>query len=132
MLAYLTDPIEPAVTLAEVKAHLHIDDDTETDMLQQYMAAATQEAEHHLCREIIKRNDDKAVCDSIEDVPSAIKQVILARVASFYSQREDMGERQLSTYYRNLLDPWILYSREDEEYPPARVCGLFCVLLLNV
>jgi len=26
-----------------------------------------------------------------------------------------MGERQLSTYYRNLLDPWILYSREDEE-----------------
>lgn len=47
--------------------------------------------------------------------PSAIKQVILARVASFYSQREDMGERQLSTYYRNLLDPWILYNREDEE-----------------
>ena len=115
MLAYLTDPIEPAVTLAEVKAHLHIDDDTETDMLQQYMAAATQEAEHHLCREIIRRNDDKAVCDSIDDVPQAIKQVILARVASFYSQREDMGERQLSTYYRNLLDPWILYSREDEE-----------------
>ena len=114
-LAYLTDPIEPAVTLAEVKAHLHIDDDTEADMLQQYMAAATQEAEHHLCREIIRRNDDKAVCDSIEDVPSAIKQVILARTASFYSQREDMGERQLSTYYRNLLDPWILYSREDEE-----------------
>lgn len=104
MLAYLTDPIEPAVTLAEVKAHLHIDDDTETDMLQQYMSAATQEAEHHLCREIIRRNDDKAVCDSIEDVPSAIKQVILARTASFYGQREDMGERQLSTYYRNLLD----------------------------
>ena len=106
-------PIAP-VTVEEVKAHLRIDDDIEDALLEQYILSATQEAEQILEREIIFRKDPKALSKNIENVPPTVKQYIYCMVGDMYAHRELSDVSQLQTFHKHLLDPYILYYREDE------------------
>lgn len=106
-------PIAP-VTVEEVKAHLRIDDDIEDALLEQYILSATQEAEQILEREIIFRKDPKALSKDIENVPPTVKQYIYCMVGDMYAHRELSDVSQLQTFHKHLLDPYILYYREDE------------------
>lgn len=114
MIYQTTAPIAP-VTLEEVKAHLRIDYDGEDDLLNQYILTATQDAEHRMTREIVKRNDPYALCESADNCPPTVKQYVLAFVGDMYSHRELTDLSNYKTFYAHLLDPYILYIREDEE-----------------
>ncbi len=102
------------VTVADLKAHLRIDTAAEDNLLQQYIYAATQEAEHYMQREIIKRNDAYAICESAAEVPYVIKQYLLVQAGFLYSHRETQGTDSLHTYHEHLLDGYRLYYREDD------------------
>ena len=80
-MSYLDNlPVELPVTVAEAKAHLRIDTDADDSILQQYILASTQQAEHILQREIIYRSDPKALADVSDEVPQTVKQYILTRI----------------------------------------------------
>lgn len=113
MIWQKTSPISP-VTLEVFKAHMHIDDDFEDDLLSQYLVSATGYAEHLMQREIIKRNDDQALAESADDVPPAVKQYVLCLAGDYYTHREMSGEKTLTEYHDHLLDPFILWNREEE------------------
>lgn len=117
-MSYLDNlPVELPVTVAEAKAHLRIDTDADDNLLQQYILASTQQAEHILQREIMHRSDPKALADVSDEVPQTVKQYILVLTGDMYNHREmhSVVNNTLTTYYKNLLDPYILYFREDED-----------------
>lgn len=102
------------VTIDEFKQHLQLDDDLYSDekgikILNQYLLAATNLAEHILQREIIKRTDDNAIAESIVDVPEVVKQYVLTQASDYFYQRELSGERTFNTYHKHLLDAYRLY-----------------------
>ena len=114
MIWHKTLPVSP-VTLEELKAHLHIDDDFEDASLSQYLLAATQDAEHILQREIIRREDLEALAEDATTVPAVVKQYVLCLAGDMFANRELSGEKQLSVHFAHLLDPFILYDRALEE-----------------
>lgn len=114
MIYTKTLPISP-VTLDEVKAHLRLDIDEEDELLNSYILAATQDAEHRMCREIIYRRDPFCLCHDINDVPPIVKQYILITVADMYTNRENITEKTVNFRFVHLLDPYILYNRQEDE-----------------
>ena len=113
MIWQKTSPLSP-VTVDELKAHLHIDDDFEDTLLSQYLLTATGDAEHTMQREIIKRNDEQALAESASNVPPAVKQYVLVVAGDLFVHREMSGEKALSQYHVHLLDPFILWNRDEE------------------
>lgn len=103
------------ISVSELSIHLRLDEiaDEETSLLQQMIYTATQEAEHYMQREIIKRGDALAVCESADTVPFCIKQYLLAEAGFLYKHREIQGTDNLHRYHIHLLDPYILYNRVD-------------------
>lgn len=71
----------PVVTLDELKQHLRVEYDVDDDLIQSYGLAAVEYAEQICDREIIKRSDPRAVCESIDEVPSSIKTWVKLYVA---------------------------------------------------
>ncbi len=112
MIYQNTSPILP-VTLEEIKAHLRISHDSEDSLIMQYAMSATLDAEHRLMREIIFREDEQALAQNIDDVPACIKQYILCVVGDLYAHRELSTNSTLSVHFEHLLDPFILYDREE-------------------
>ena len=112
-----TPPTTLPVTLATLKAHLRLDaDDTsEDDLLTQYILTATQEAEHFMQREIIRRNDEQALADNADGVPPTVAQYVLTEAGHLYNHREMMGTDNLHTYHQHLLDPYRLFDREADD-----------------
>ena len=108
-------PTTLPVTLAELKAHLRLDaaDTAEDDMLTQYILSATQEAEHFMQREILRRSDAYALADEPSGVPPSVKQYLLVEAGFMYNHRETQGADNLHTYHQHLLDGYRLYHRED-------------------
>lgn len=113
MIWQKTAPVSP-VSVDELKTHLHIDDDFEDSLLSQYLLTATGDAEHTMQREVIKRNDDQALAESADDVPPAVKQYVMVLAGDFFTHREMSGEKALSQYHVHLLDPFILWNRDEE------------------
>lgn len=111
MIWQQTIPTSP-VTVDELKAHLHIDDDFEDALLSQYLLSATQDAEHTMQREIIKRGDDEALAEDADSVPPAVKQYVLCLAGDMFANRELSGEKALSVHFAHLLDPFIIWDRE--------------------
>lgn len=107
-----TLPIAP-ITVEEIKAHLRIDDDSEDTLISQYILTATQDAEQRMQREVIFRNDSKALAKTIADVPPIIKQYIMCYVGDMYAHRELTDLSNYKTFYEHLLDPFVLYIRDD-------------------
>lgn len=100
------------VTVATVKAQLRIDDDSEDDLIAQYIEAAQEDAETRLHRQIYSDNaEDNPVTDDPEKVPALIKQYILVTAGDFYRNRENRQEKQYTTYFEHLLDQYIDYTR---------------------
>ena len=112
MIYQETAPILP-VTIDEIKAHLRISHDSEDTLLKQYALSATLDAEHRLMREVIYRQDNKALSKTIDDVPACIKQYVLCVVGDMYAHRELSTSSSLSVHFVHLLDPFILYDRDD-------------------
>lgn len=109
-----TAPLPP-VTVAEVKAHLRIDDDFEDGLLSSYIISATAIAEQIMCREVIYRKDSRALAKSAQEVPQLVKQFVLCQVGDYYAHRELTDKTGYSTFFKHLLDPFILFKRDDEE-----------------
>lgn len=104
------------VTVADLKAHLRLDSDdtSEDDLLEQYIFAAVQEAEHYMQREIVQRADTMAICEDAADVPQSIKQYLLAEAGFIYNHRESQGTDNLHRYHEHLLDGYRLFYRGEE------------------
>lgn len=109
-----TKPIAP-VTVEECRAQARIDDESEDALLESYIIVATQQAEQIMQREIIYRQDPKALSQTIDDVPLTVKQFILCYVADLYAHRELHDASGLTVFYEHLLDPFILYNRDADE-----------------
>lgn len=108
-----TAPLPP-VTVAEAKAHLRIDDDYEDALLSSYIISATAIAEQIMCREVIYRKDSYALATSAEAVPQLVRQFVLCQVGDYYVHRELTDKTGYSTFFKHLLDPFILFKRDDE------------------
>lgn len=67
-----------------------------------------------MMREIIYRKDEKALAKSADDVPANVKQYIFCAVGDLYAYRELSTTTALTTHYKHLLDPYILYDRAEE------------------
>ena len=106
-----------AVTIEQLHHHLQIDFDFDDGLLESYALAATQHAEHIMQREIIKRGDPQALCESIDTVPPMVRQYVLLETADLYRYRETMQSGSLTPIFVHLLDPFILYDRhlKDEQ-----------------
>lgn len=104
-----------AVTLARAKAYLRVTHGAEDELISNLINAATAQAEQICGREIVKRDDDNALVESIEDVPTkapGVHQWILMCVADFYEKR-GASESPVATgrrYYDHLLDPYRLFG----------------------
>ena len=104
-----------AVGLDELKQHLRVDYDTDDDLITSYGIAAVDYAEAVCDREIVKRTDEKAVCESMETVPDSIKTWIKLYVADLYERRSiTEGQEFKFRNYDHLLGPWIIYDRVGE------------------
>ncbi|MCD0494828.1 head-tail connector protein [Chromobacterium violaceum] len=96
--------------LSLVRLQCRIDQDlTEDDpLLRLYVAAAVSLAEQALGQSLATQ------WPKDEDVPEAIKQWVLLRVATAYAQREAVASGQPlqqlpRTFVDGLLDPWRVY-----------------------
>lgn len=106
---------KPAVTLEDVKAHLRIDDDSEDHLLEAYILVASEQAEHIMQREIIYRNDENALAKTLEEVPQTVRSFCLCYVGDLYNHREMSDVQNLTTFWKHLLDPFIIYYKDGEE-----------------
>ena len=114
MIYQTSAPIAP-VTLDECKAQMRIDYDDEDTIITQYILTATQDAEHRMVREIVKRNDPQALCETAENCPPSVKQYILVSVSDMFAHRELQETGTYTTHFEHLLDPFILYNRTEDE-----------------
>lgn len=105
-----------AAALDDVKLHMRVDNDDEDALISAYILAASQLAEHIMGREIIKRDDDNALCSDISSVPAAVKAWIYLYCSDLYENRAiTEGGDSKKRNYDHLLDPWIIYWRDDDE-----------------
>ncbi|MVX56792.1 head-tail connector protein [Parasutterella muris] len=106
------DSAAEVVTLEELKHHLRVEHDADDDLIQSFGLAAAEYAEHICDRQIVRRDDSLAVCDSISDVPASIKTWIKLYVTDLYERRSltEGGEFKIRNY-DHLLDRWIIYDR---------------------
>lgn len=106
---------ELAITLARAKAHLRVDHDADDDLINAYIGAATEQAEHVLGREIVKVNDEKALAETVDDVPPAVAAWVCLAVADMYEKRSisEAGLGQGRRNYDHLLDGFRLFSRDE-------------------
>ena len=92
-------PAKPVVLLDELKQHLRVDHDAD-------------DAEQICDREIVKRDDPRAVCESVEEVPASIKTWVKLYVTDLYERRSlTEGGESKNRNYDHLLDAWIIYDR---------------------
>lgn len=75
-----------ALTLAEVKLHLRVDHNSEDTLIQQYMAAAHDQVEQFLGREV-PWDVTSALPDGV--YPAAVRNAELQTIAGMYAYRED-------------------------------------------
>lgn len=118
MVIYQQSAAVPIVTLAEAKAHLRVDYDFEDTLIESYISASTQMAEHILQREIVQRQDPCALCKDAADAPLIVKQFVLCQVGDFFANRELTTDKAVNVRYQHLLDPFIKYDRTKEENTP--------------
>lgn len=113
MIWQKTIPVSP-VSVERFKEHMRIDDDSEDSLIEHYLLTATEDAEHTMQREVIKRNDEYALAESADDVPPAVKQYVLVLAGDYFTHREMSGDKELKSYYDHLLDKHILWGRDEE------------------
>lgn len=118
-MLYQETPAKPAITLQTLKKQLNLpldwpDDDS---VLEMDILAATSLAEHIMRREVIQRQDAKALATEQNGVPPTVQMWVTMYASKLYSTREsDDGTSAEASYaHRHLLDPWIIYDREDDE-----------------
>lgn len=87
-MAYQDGNPTAAITLADAKAECRVLHDAEDDVINGYILAATEEMEDLLQRQIIKRNDESALCLSIDEVPPRLKWAIKLMVRAKYERRD--------------------------------------------
>ena len=90
-----------ALTLAEVKLHLRVDSDAEDSLIQQYMAAAHDQVEQFLGREV-PWDVTSALPGGV--YPAAVRQGELQIIGDLYRNRETNSERGTALY--QLLFPY--------------------------
>lgn len=90
-----------ALTLAEVKLHLRVDSDAEDALIAQYMAAAHDQVEQFLGREV-PWGATSALPDGV--YPAAVKSGELLIIGDLYRNRETNSEPGTALY--QLLFPY--------------------------
>ena len=90
-----------ALTLAEVKLHLRVDSDAEDSLIQQYMAAAHDQAEQFLGREV-PWDVTSALPSGV--YPAAVRSGELLIIGDLYRNHETNSEPGTALY--QLLFPY--------------------------
>lgn len=90
-----------ALTLAEVKLHLRVDSDAEDSLIQQYMAAAHDQVEQFLGREV-PWGVTSAAPDG--EYPAAVRSGEMLIIGDLYRNRETNSEPGTALY--RLLFPY--------------------------
>lgn len=118
-MLYQETPSIPAITLQTLKKQLNLPLDWPDDdpLLEMNIIAATSLAEHVMRREVIQRRDAKALATEQSGVPSTVQMWVAMYASKLYMTREsDDGTATEASYaHRHLLDPWIIYDRENDE-----------------
>lgn len=83
------------LTLAEVKLHLRVDHNAEDSLIQQYMAAAHDQVEQFLGREVPW--DVTSAAPDVE-YPAAVKSGELLIIGNLYRNRETNSEPGTALY----------------------------------
>lgn len=108
----------PATTLEETKAHLRVEYTAEDALIEEYILAATQRAEHICEREIVKREDANALADDVSTVPRAVKAWVWCYVAELFERRSMAAGGDSNGYgmrkYDHLLDPFMFPDEATE------------------
>ena len=84
-----------ALTIAEVKLHLRVDSDAEDSLIQQYMAAAHDQVEQFLGREV-PWDVTSALPGGV--YPAAVRQGELQIIGDLYRNRETNSEPGTALY----------------------------------
>jgi hypothetical protein len=113
MIYQTTEAVSP-VSVEEAKTYMRVYHDIDDALIASMLQSATAEAEHRMQREVIKRNDPKALADTAENVPQSVIMFILSAVDTMYRFRGQQGEATLKDYLPHILDPYILYIRDDD------------------
>ena len=95
-----------AVDLETAKKQLRVEYTEDDALITAYIAAATAQCEQICGREIVKRTDSNALCESVDTVPAAVKTWVLLTVTDLYEKR-GASESPVATgrrFYDHLLD----------------------------
>lgn len=95
-----------AVDLETAKKQLRVEYTEDDALITAYIAAATAQCEQICGREIVKRADSNALCESVDTVPAAVKTWVLLTVTDLYEKR-GASESPVATgrrFYDHLLD----------------------------
>ena len=76
-----------AVDLETAKKQLRVEYTEDDALITAYIAAATAQCEQICGREIVKRTDSNALCESVDTVPAAVKTWVLLTVTDLYEKR---------------------------------------------
>lgn len=118
-LKQISQPAEPAVTLAQIKAHLRISGADEDELLTLYAAAAVKACEHELGRALVQQTWELA----IDAFPEAEIELPMPRVLSVVSVDyfDTTGTQQTLPSNRYSLDadklPGWLFPADGTEWP---------------
>jgi len=94
------------ITLAELKAHLRIeeDDDLEDELLSKYGEAAEKSVEHMLNRTWAD------IYDTYGEVPADLQCAILSLAAHLYKNREpisSLAQNHIPYQFKSLITPYV-------------------------
>ena len=100
-----------------VKLHLHVDHDTEDDLIKIYVQAAEEAAMEYLNRQVYKEQTevDAAIDDGADRpmlVNASFKAAVLYAVGAMYMTREDASakDNEFPQYSRRCLDPFRIHQ----------------------
>lgn len=107
----MSAPIIEPVTLEQAKLYVRSDAPEDDPLLSRLIVAARQEAENITGRVLVGAGADSETCPEL--CPEPIRQWMLARIATWYEQREAIAVGANLTvlgrsFVDSLLDPYVL------------------------
>lgn len=117
-----TGPTKAAVTVAEAKAHLRVTDNASDDLIADYIATATEEAEQYLFRGLLTQTW-KAVFDHFaNELPLPMAAPLQSITSVTYYDQDGTQQTLATTYYDTdtLSRPGKVVLKPDQTWPSVQ------------